>query len=156
MKNKHFFVALIAIIVFSTCISCNSSKDRSVDRRKPDDERDRGCSPHETLFEAFDRFELDNLSYMNEVDNHYEQSEQTEISLNRRAATPQEPVEETVARKLEVDKLHAAIAKLPDTQRRRLIMYYFGDLTYQQSCAYCRQRPGVDYVVTPKNGSGSL
>ncbi len=70
-----------------------------------------------TLFETFDRFELDDLSFMNEVDNHYEQSEQTETSLNRRAVMPQEPVEETVARKIEVDKLHEAIAKLPDTQR---------------------------------------
>lgn len=85
-----------------------------------------------TLFETFDRFELDDLSFMNEVDNHYEQSEQTEISLNKRAITPQEPVEETVTRKIEVDKLYEAIAKLPDIQRRRLTLYYFGDFTYQQ------------------------
>ncbi len=85
-----------------------------------------------TLFEAFNRFELDDLSFMNEVDNHYEQSEQTETSLNRRAVMPQEPVEETVARKIEVDKLYEAIAKLPDTQRRRLTLYYFEGFTYQQ------------------------
>ena len=41
-----------------------------------------------TLFDVFDRFELDDISFMNEVDRHYEQSEQTEQSLNRRAAQP--------------------------------------------------------------------
>jgi len=85
-----------------------------------------------TLFDAFDRFELDDLSFMNEVDNHYEHSEQTEASLNRKAVVPQESVEETVSRHMEVEALHRAIAKLPDIQRRRLIMYYFGEFTYQQ------------------------
>ena len=47
------------------------------------------------LFDVFDRFELDDLSFMNEVDRHYEQSEQTEQSLNRRAFQLQESVEET-------------------------------------------------------------
>lgn len=85
-----------------------------------------------TLFDAFDRFELDDLSFMNEVDNHYEHSEQTEASLNKRAVVPQESVEETVSQHMEVEALHRAIAKLPDIQRRRLILYYFGEFTYQQ------------------------
>lgn len=84
------------------------------------------------LFDAFDKFELDDLSFMNEVDRHYEQSEQTEASLNRRAAQPQEPVEEIVFQRVEVDKLHQAIAKLPEKQRRRLVLYYFGEFTYEQ------------------------
>ncbi len=84
------------------------------------------------LFDAFDRFELDDLSFMNEVDNHYEHAEQTEASLNRRAVLHQDSVEETVSRHMEVEALHRAIAKLPDIQRRRLILYYFGEFTYQQ------------------------
>lgn len=84
------------------------------------------------LFDAFDEFELDDLSFMNEVDRHYEQSEQTEASLNRRAAQPQEPVEETVFQRVEVDKLHQAITKLPEKQRHRLVLYYFGEFTYEQ------------------------
>ena len=56
----------------------------------------------------------------------------TEATLNRRAAKPQEPVEETVFQRVEVDKLHRAIAKLPEKQRRRLVLYYFGEFTYEQ------------------------
>ena len=85
-----------------------------------------------TLFDAFERFELDDISFMNEVDRHYEQSEQTEQSLNRRAAQPQESVEEAVFQRVEVETLRQAIAKLPEKQRRRLVLYYFCDLTYEQ------------------------
>ena len=84
------------------------------------------------LFDAFDEFELDDLSFFNEVDRHYEQSEVTEATLNRRAAKPQESVEETVSQQMEVGKLHQAIAQLPEKQRRRLVLYYFGEFTYEQ------------------------
>lgn len=87
------------------------------------------------LFDAFNEFELDDLSFMNEVDRHYEQSEVTEATLNRRAAKHQESVEETVSQRMEVDKLHQAIAQLPEKQRRRLVLYYFGEFTYEQIAA---------------------
>ena len=57
------------------------------------------------LFGAFNEFELDDLSFFNEVDRHYEKSEMTEATLNRRAAKPQESVEETVSQRMEVDDL---------------------------------------------------
>lgn len=85
-----------------------------------------------TLFDAFNEFELDDLSFFNEVDRHYEQSDVTEATLNKRAAKPQESVEETISQRIEVDKLHQAIAQLPEKQRRRLVLYYFGELTYEQ------------------------
>lgn len=84
------------------------------------------------LFDAFDGFELDDLSFMNEVDRHYEQSDQTEQSLNRRAIQPQESIEETVFQRVEDEALHRAIAQLPEKQRRRLVLYYFGEFTYEQ------------------------
>jgi len=84
------------------------------------------------LFESLDRFELEDLSFMNEVDRHYEQSEQTEASLNKRALKKQDSLEEEVQQKLEIEALHDAISQLPDVQRRRLVLYYFGNYTYEQ------------------------
>ena len=84
------------------------------------------------LYDLFDQFELDDLSYMNEVDRHHETSEQTEASINRRMLTPQEAPDVIVMRQLESDELHSAILKLPEIQRRRLILYYYGGLTQQQ------------------------
>ena len=84
------------------------------------------------LFEALDQFELDDISFMNEVDRHYEQSEQTEASLSRRTTEQQDTVEDQVQRLMEAEALHKAIAQLPETQRRRLVLYYFGNFTYKQ------------------------
>ena len=84
------------------------------------------------LFELLDRFELDDLSYLNEVERHYEHSELTEISLYNRATALPESVEDAVLRNLQYEALYNAIWKLPEAQRRRLIFYYFGGLTYAQ------------------------
>ena len=72
------------------------------------------------------------FDFFNEVDRHYERSEMTEATLSRRAAKPQESVEEIVSQQMEMDKLHRAIAQLPEKQRRRLVLYYFGEFTYEQ------------------------
>ena len=84
------------------------------------------------LFEILNRFELDDLSILNEWDRHIEHFEQTEQSLNRRAFFKAESVEETVLRSIEYERLHKSISKLPETQRRRLVLYYFEGLTYAQ------------------------
>lgn len=84
------------------------------------------------LFHILNQFELDDLSYMNEMDRHYERSELTEETLGSRAALPQPTVEDTVQRRMEHERLCQAIAQLPNTQRKRLVLYYFGSFTYQQ------------------------
>ena len=84
------------------------------------------------LFEVLNRFELDDLSVLNEWDRHIEHFEQTEQSLNRTTFSKEESVEETVLRSIEYERLHRAITQLPETQRRRLILYYFEGLTYEQ------------------------
>lgn len=84
------------------------------------------------LFDTLNRFELDDLSFLNEVDRHYEHSELTDASLNIRAATEPETVEEIAMQHLQNERLHRAIAMLPDKQRQRLMLYYFGELTYAQ------------------------
>lgn len=84
------------------------------------------------LFEAMNRFELDDLSILNEWDRHYEHSELTEGSLYDRAAILPESVEEIVFRNLRYEALYKAMEQLPETQRRRLVLYYFAGLTYAQ------------------------
>ena len=86
----------------------------------------------ESLYEAFDEFELEDISHLNKVSRYQEQSELTEVSLHSRAVEVPEPLEEQVYRKLLCEKLHKAIGKLPEVQRRRLMLYYFGGYTYQQ------------------------
>ena len=53
------------------------------------------------VFALFDSFELDDLSYLNEVDRHYEQSELTEASLYDRAMHRPATVEESALQSME-------------------------------------------------------
>lgn len=84
------------------------------------------------LYDLFNRFELEDISYLNRVSRHIEHSELTESSLNDRAFYKEESLEEIVSRSMEYEQLHKAISKLPETQRRRLILHFFGELTYEQ------------------------
>lgn len=84
------------------------------------------------LFDMLNRFELDDLSILNEWDRHIEHFEQTEQSLNRRACYKTELVEDTVLRNIEYEQLYKAISMLTETQQRRLKLYYFQGLTYKR------------------------
>lgn len=104
------------------------------------------------LFDVLDQFELDDLSVMHEVDNHYENSVLTEESLNARAVASAESLDDLIFRKSQYEKLHKAISKLPDLQRRRLALYYFGGYTFEQignmeGCTKRAVKKSVDAAV---------
>lgn len=84
------------------------------------------------LYDIFDSFELDDLAYLNELDRHIEQSEVWESTLNTRAFHKVEGIEEIVFKKIQIERLHRAIKSLPEIQRRRVWMYYFENMTYEQ------------------------
>lgn len=84
------------------------------------------------LYELFDGFELEDISHMNIVSRHWEQLELTEVALQRRAIDQPESIENFVAKRIKYQKLHTAIAQLPELQRRRVLLYYFGGYTYEQ------------------------
>ena len=81
------------------------------------------------LYDEFNAYELEDISYMNVVSRHYEHSELEEWTLYDRAVHVQASVEEEAEENSEREQLHRAIEKLPPVQRRRLSMYYFDGLT---------------------------
>lgn len=89
----------------------------------------------EELYDAFNSFELEDLSYLNVWDRHMEQSEIWESTLNERAVGVQESVEDIVIRNLQNEKVHRAIDMLPEVQRRRVKMYFFDGMTYEEIAA---------------------
>lgn len=84
------------------------------------------------LYGLLNAFELEDLSYLNEWDRHIEQSELSEETLEQRMRRTPCSVEETVYRAMQHERLHQAIDHLPKTQRRRLLLYYFYDFTYEK------------------------
>ena len=55
------------------------------------------------LYDLFNRFELEDISYLNRVSRHIEHSELTENSLNDRVFYKEESLEETVSRCIEYE-----------------------------------------------------
>ena len=59
---------------------------------------------------------------------------------------------DTVLKKLEEERLHNAIQKLSEIQRRRLIKYYFEEMTYEQiaqeeGCSFRRVAKSVKAAI---------
>ena len=78
-----------------------------------------------SLFEEFNSFELDDLSYLNEVERHHTSVDNIEVFS-------EDITEESAFKRIFSDELYAAFSKLTETQRKRIILYYFYDYTYEQ------------------------
>ena len=61
-----------------------------------------------------------------------EHSELTDETLNDRAFYTAEQIKDIVSESIEYEQLHRAVSKLPEVERRRLKLYFFGELTYEQ------------------------
>lgn len=84
------------------------------------------------LYEAFNEFELEDVSYLNEWDRHIEQSEVWDETLDEAASKNVKPLEEEVLYRIQVSDLYRVIESLPVVQKRRLKLYYFNELTLNQ------------------------
>lgn len=101
------------------------------------------------LFDLFNQFELDDLAELNEADRHYEQSELTDETLHLRTMTPQMTAEDMIFQMLDNQKIHKAIATLPDVQRRRVQMYFFDGMTLEdiavsEGCKYQQIQKSIE------------
>lgn len=84
------------------------------------------------VFDAFEQFELEDLSYSNEVTNHYEHSDLLDSTLNRRSNETSISLEDAILYKLQIEELDQAISTLTPKQRRRLHLYFFDGQTLDQ------------------------
>lgn len=84
------------------------------------------------VYQAFDRFELDDIKELNEYDRHIEHSEVFENNLTERAMDKPMLVDEIVENQIINEELKEAIQNLPEIQRNRLKKYYFDDMSYEE------------------------
>lgn len=84
------------------------------------------------IYEAFNRFELDDVSQIHKYQRHIEHSEIYEETLNERAIHKAISVEEIVSNNMLMEDLKEAIDSLSDIQKRRIKMYYFEELTQKE------------------------
>lgn len=109
------------------------------------------------VFESFNKFELEDISQMNEYDRHSEHSEVDENTLYQKSVSSEQPLEEYFDKAQDAENLHMAISKLPEVQKRRLNKYYFEEKTFdeialEEGCTYqCVQRSVYRAVEKIKN-----
>lgn len=101
------------------------------------------------VYAAFNSFELEDISWINETNRHLAEADTGEEPLGHRIADPSALVEDQVCRRIEYQELHKAIAQLPEIQRRRVLLYYFGGYTYEQIA----QMEGCKYPAIIKSVS---
>lgn len=103
-----------------------------------------------SLYRLLDRFELDDLSYLNEVDRHLDQTELSEALLNRYVSVEQDVLEDAVCRSMQWEAVRAEIARLPEVQKRRLQFYFFDGLTYEEIAAleHCKYQAVQQSVLS--------
>ncbi len=92
-----------------------------------------------SLYRLLDRFELDDLSYLNEVDRHLDQTELNEALLNWYVSVEQEVLEDAVCRSMQWKAVRTEIARLPEIQKRQLQLYFFNGLTYEEIAYLCNE-----------------
>ena len=86
----------------------------------------------EEVYKVFDEYELKDISQMNEYDNHIEHFDLSENMLYKRINYKIKSLEEVVETHIIHDELKKCILKLPLIQRKRIKMYFFDNLNYQE------------------------
>ncbi len=104
------------------------------------------------LYAVFDRFELDDLSFLNEQERHLDWTELNEELLSRRSAQEPAPVEDAVYESMQTQALREGVNQLPEVQKRRLQMYFFDGLTYEEIAV----REGCSYQAVQKSIAAAL
>ena len=85
-----------------------------------------------TIYKVFDDSELNDISEMNEYDNHIEHSEIYEYKIDLISSRKIKSTEELVEDKMLHEELKTAINELSEPQKRRIKMYYFEDKNLRQ------------------------
>lgn len=86
----------------------------------------------EKVYEAFDKFELEDISQIHKFRKHIEHSEIYEETLEHRMLNKPITIEDEVEEKILIEDIKSIIDSLPDIQKRRLKKYYFEDKTFEE------------------------
>ena len=104
------------------------------------------------VYQAFDKFELEDISQIHKYRSHIEHSELFEETLNKRMLNKPITIEEEVENNMLINQLKEIIDLLPDVQKRRLKKYYFEDKTLEEianeeNCSKVAVKYSIDIAI---------
>ena len=105
------------------------------------------------VYEAFNKFELEDISQIHKYQRHIEHSEVYEETLNNKVLDKPLGVDEIVENKIVVESLRDAINTLSDTQKRRIKLYYFEyknlkEIAEIEHCSIMSVKESIDTGIT--------
>lgn len=105
------------------------------------------------VYEAFNKFELEDVSQIHKYQRHIEHSEVYEETLNSKILDKPLGVDEIVENKIVVESLRDAINTLSETQKRRIKLYYFEDKSLKEiaeieHCSIMSVKESIDAGIT--------
>ena len=86
----------------------------------------------EEIYQALDKFELEDISQIHKYRKHIEHNEVYEETLYHRAINITVFIDEEIESRFINEELKDAINKLSEVQKRRIKMYYFEDKTLEE------------------------
>ena len=92
----------------------------------------RNVEVSEQVFDAFNKFELEDISYLHKVDKHIDSAEFEESTVYLKIKEKPKKVEEMVEDSILSEEIKKAIKSLPEIQQRRIKKYFFEDKTYEE------------------------
>lgn len=101
------------------------------------------------IINNMDKNELEDKHFMNQDERYKEQSELNEISLYKRAIKEEESIEDKIINNELKNAVRKAVQKLPEKQKRRVILYFFFNKTYKEiaemeGCAIMSIKDSID------------
>lgn len=84
------------------------------------------------IYDAFDKFELEDISQIHKIRKHIEHNEVYEETLFHKSIVSSVSVEDKIEQKILYEELKEAINELNDIQKRRLKKYYFDNMTFEE------------------------
>lgn len=106
----------------------------------------------EKVYEAFDKFELEDISQIHKIRRHIERNEVYEETLFHNSIKVPISVEEQVEKKILHEELRDAINELNDVQKRRIRKYFFENKTYEdianeEKCSKVAVKYSIDIAI---------
>lgn len=87
---------------------------------------------NEEIYQVMNQFELDDLKLLHEFERHIEHSEIYEETLYNKSFQKQESLENKVMTNFLVHNLIEVMEFLPYCQRKRIVLYFFQNLSLEQ------------------------
>lgn len=104
------------------------------------------------VYDAFDKFELEDISQIHKIRKHIEHNEVYEETLYHRAYSSYISIEEEVEKKILNNELLSAIKSLNDMQKSRIVKYFFEGKTYseiafEEGCSKVAVKYSIDNAI---------